>query len=352
MSEQIRQVPLSKLVESPDNPRKLFGNLTEFAKTLKGGVLQPLVAREVAGDKLELVIGHRRFRGAKLAGLKELPVIVREYTREQALEAMVIENVHREDVNPLELADSFAQMKKDFGLSGDDISDRVKMPRTKVHDLLSLNEHLIEASRKTVLNGKIGMQSAVWLARVRGERLQTAALEDVMKLAKKEGDLPPLRAVKKLIQAKYMGSDSATSKRQKAARERVRAAGAEVAFRRRVLQRLLTRVGELVERKHHLDETDMRTMAIATAEAAPNQEATQEVLARRGIKTTALGKVGATQLRSLVVELALAPYVQLDADGAYSSGTKVVAKAYGLSLSEIEKALEATENAEALFKKE
>lgn len=343
MSETIRQVPISKLVESNDNPRKLFGNLADFSKTLKGGILQPLVAREV-GDKLEIVIGHRRFRGAKLAGLKEVPVIVREYTRQQALEAMVIENVHREDVNPMELADSFAQMRQDFGLTGDQIGERVRMKRTDVYDLLNIHDNLLEPTKKALLGDKVSLANAIDLARVRGERLQNAALADALKLAK-PGEKPPVRAVRKLIQDRYM-SARRPSKKQRGAREH----GEEVAIRRRVVQRLLVRVAELVERRAHLDETDMRTMALAATEGPPTQETTREVFERRGLGPSKLAKVGATQLRSLVVELAIAAFVALEG-GEYSAGTKTVARAYGVSLAELEKSVEAEAKAEALFAK-
>lgn len=350
MGETIRQVQVARLQENPDNPRKLFGNLTEFSKTLKSGILQPLVARPLADDKLEVVIGHRRLRGAKLIGLKEVPVIVREYTRQEALTAMVVENVHREDVNPMELADSFAQMKQDFGLSGDAISDRVKMPRTQVYDLLSLHENLFEATRKMVLGGRLDTQHAVQLARVRGERLQGAALDDAMRLAKKEGGKPPLRALKLLIQGKYLATaKKGLTKRQRDARQESTKNSAEAGVRRQVVQRLLVRVVELVERRAHLDETDMRMMALAAAESPVSEVAVKGVFDRRNLKPSNLSKVGATQLRSLVVELALASFVALDDDGEHSAGAKTVAKAYGLNLAELEKGVDATNKAEALF---
>lgn len=349
MSEKVLQVPLSRLVENEDNPRKLFGNLTEFAKTLKGGILQPLVGVEQPDGQIRIVIGHRRYRGGKLAGLKEVPLILRDYTRQQALEAMIQENAHREDVNPMELADSLATMRHDFNLTLDQVAERVKLPRTKVHDLVSLHDNLFEATKQALLGGKLSEQSGVWLARVRGERLQNAALADALKLAK-DGEQPSVRAVKQLVQTRYLDKHRGVSKRSRRRHEAAAEQAAEVALRRKVVERLLVRVGELVERKHHLDETDLRTMAIAAAESEPDAEATAAVLERRGLSGGAskVGRLGATQLRSLVVELALAPFVQL-VDGEYSDGMKAVAKAYGVSLSELERAVTASEQAEALF---
>lgn len=344
MAEQIQMVPLSRLVENPKNPRKLFGNLTEFSKTLKGGVLQPLVATALPDGKLQIVIGHRRFRGGKIAGLKEVPVIIREYTDEDARTAMIVENYHREDVNPMELAESFAAMRQDFGLIGDQIADRVKLNRTEVYDLLALHDHALEPLKKAILGDKLGVHSGMQIARMRGERLQNTVLERALKLTKPGEKHPPVRAVKKLVQG-YLATAKRASKRKPEAKDN----GAEVALRKLVVKRLLVRVAELVERKHHLDETDLRTMAIATAEAALSAEATREVFERRGIRSDRLGKVGATQLRSLVVELALAPFVALGG-GDYSAGARIVAKAYGLSIAELEKNVTAKQAAEALFK--
>lgn len=348
MTVTARDVALSQLEESKSNPRKLFGNVADLAKSIEAqGMLQPITARQIdGGEKLEIIIGHRRFRAAKILGLKAVPVIVREMSDEEAQAAMIVENAHREDVNPIELADAFAKMRQDFGLNGDQIADRVKLPRTSVYDLLSLHDNLFEPAKKAMLSDKLGTISGITLSRVRGERLQNAALTEALKLTRPGEKHPPVRAVKKLVQDKYLSTPKrGVTKRQREAREH----GEEVALRRQAVKRLLVRVAELVERKHHLDEVDLRTMVVATAEVSRSIDATREVFARRGINTARMGKVGATQLRSLVVELALAPYVALDADGGYSAGTRVVAKAYGLSLAEIEKRAQATEAAEALF---
>lgn len=345
MSELTAQlIPLSKLRESGDNPRKLFGNLNELADSLRSqGMLQPAVARRNAEGDLEVVIGHRRFRAAKLAGLKTMPVFVREMSRQQALEAMLVENKQREDVNALELADGYAKLMNDFNLSADDVADRVGVSRSSVYTATSLLD-LMEPAKKALLQGKITASGAIEIVKVHGERLQLQALADAMKLSK-NGEPPSARAIQRLVRSKYLSTPKGgVSKRQREEREH----GADVALRKRVLVRLLGRIAELVERKPNLDETDLRTAAIALAEVGG--EAARQVFVRRGLRPDRL-KIGATQLRSLLVELALASWLRLDAEGDYEPAVKATAKAYGLSLSELSANVENESAANALFEK-
>lgn len=340
---KVQMLPPSALRESPDNPRKLFGDLDEFAKTLKSqGIIQPIIARATPQGP-EIVAGHRRTRAAKLAGLKEVPVIVREMSRQDALEAMIIENNEREDVNPLELADGFAKLQNDFGLSVDDIAERVGVVRATVFNTLNLLK-LAEPVQKAILAGKLPASAGYELYRVKGERLQLRAFEDALALGR-EGEPPSARAVKRLVQQRYaQDAKQGLSRRQREARTH----GAELALRRRALEMLLNRVGELIERKHHFDETDLRTMAAAKAETGG--ETAREVFQRHGARADRLSKVGPTQLRKLLAELAYAPWATLE-DGEYSAAAKALARAYGLSLSDMEKTAEATATAEGLFEK-
>lgn len=348
MADQLISVSLSDLHRSPDNMREDFGNIPLLAKSIdEQGMIEPIIVRKREEGGYFIVAGERRSLALKHLSKKKADVLLREYTREEAFLVTVSENAHRESFNAIELAASFAKMQAEFGYSGDIIAQRLKLKSTQVYDLLGLNKHALEPLKKAITSGKLGAQAGVQVARVQGERLQATALADALKLAK-DGEQPSLRAVKKLIQDRYLtkGRFGLTKKQKE-----TRLHGAGVHLRRKVVSRLLTRVGELVERKHHLDETDLRTMALAHAEASPSEEATREVFERRGIKPAGLAKVGAAQLRSLVVELALAPLVALDAGGNYSKGTKAVARVYALSLSELEKNVEAETAAEALFEK-
>lgn len=339
---QTKMVPLSKLAESPDNHRQHFGDLTELADSIRNqGILQPPLVRAV-GDGYELVVGHRRLRAAKLAGLREMPVLVTEMTPQAAQEARLAENLQRQDVGPLELADGYAKLMK-YGLTGEQVAKRLGIHRSSVFLTLRLLE-ISEPVKKALLAGKIGAVTASDLVSVDGERRQLAALNDALALGR-DGEPPSRRAVQRMLQKKYSGKAKGGLNKRELER---RAHGDEVALRRRVVARLLARVVDLVERKHHLDETDLRIAVLALAELGT--EPVREAFQRRGERPDRLGRVGATQLRSLLVEVALAPWVQLD-EGEYSAAVKATAKAYGVSLAELEKAVAAENSAEALFEK-
>ena len=115
----VHEVPVNKVVASPWQPRSNFGAeaLSELVDSIKvHGVLQPLLVREV-GKKFELVAGERRLRAAQAALLKKVPVIVIEASDEKALEIALIENLQREDLNPIEEAEGYALLQKNFNLT-------------------------------------------------------------------------------------------------------------------------------------------------------------------------------------------------------------------------------------------
>lgn len=352
MADQLISVPLSEIHPSPDQTRIDMGDVGALAKNIDevGLLFPPIIRKREDGPGYWLVDGERRWRATQKLGRKKIDCILRQYSREEAFIATVSANTARDSFNPVELAASFAKLKEEFHLSGDAIAQKLKLKSTLVYDYLALHSKALDSTKKAVTSGKLGAASAIEVARIAGERLQTQALEDVLRLAKKEGEQPRLRDVRKLIQSKYLTKTAGVSKSARSRQRRSAAAAAELTLRQGAVRLLLVRVGELVERRAHLDETDLRMMALATAEAEPSQEATREVFERRGLKPSGLSKVGATQLRSLVVELALAPFVALE-DGDYSAGTKAVARAYGISLGDIEKTVAATIQADALFEK-
>jgi ParB/RepB/Spo0J family partition protein len=346
MSEQVRMVALSRLRESADNPRKHFGDLTEMAKSIQAqGLIEPIIARQADGG-LEIVAGHRRARAAKLAGLKEVSVIVRELGRQEALETAIVENTERESLNALETAEGYAKLMSDFGLNADQVAERVGAKRSTVYQAVGLLD-LAEPVKRALTSGKISASHALEIGKVRtSERIQLQALGDVLKMSS-HGEKPSVRAVRRLIEKKYLAAASRHGN-SKAKRE-VKEHGVDVALRRRVVARLQRRIAEAVERRAQLDENDLRTVILALAET--QGETAREVFQRRGMRVDRLGKVGGAQLRSLVVELAIAPWLSLDEDGEYSDPVRATAKAYGLPLSELAANVEAEGAAEALFEK-
>ena len=128
-----------------EQPRKNFEEdaLLELADSIKQfGVLQPLIVQK-RNDYYEIIAGERRWRASKLAGLKEVPVIVKDYTRQEIVEISLIENIQRENLNPIEEAQAYKRLLTEFNLKQDEVAERVSKSRTAVTNsmrLLKLNE--------------------------------------------------------------------------------------------------------------------------------------------------------------------------------------------------------------------
>ena len=140
LGERIQSLPLSRIIPSPLQPRTEFRSehLAELVESIRErGIIQPLIVRQV-GDKYELIAGERRWRAATELKLPEAPVIVREATDREVLELALIENLQREDLNPIEEAVAYARLHRDFNLTQDDISKRVGKSRASVANAMRL----------------------------------------------------------------------------------------------------------------------------------------------------------------------------------------------------------------------
>jgi ParB family chromosome partitioning protein len=129
--ERVQLVNLKQIIPTPLQPRTVFReeNLEELVASIKEhGIIQPLICRR-NGDKFELIAGERRWRAAQKVGLNEAPVIVRDASDQDVLELALIENLQREDLNPIEEAVAFAKLAKDFGLKQEDIAQKVGKSR-------------------------------------------------------------------------------------------------------------------------------------------------------------------------------------------------------------------------------
>lgn len=138
--EQVQIVKLTKVEPSREQPRKQFDAdaLQELAESIKQfGVLQPLLVQKKE-DYYEIIAGERRWRASKLAGLKEVPVIVKEFTEQEAVEISLIENIQREDLNPIEEAVAYKRLMEEFHLKQDAIAERVSKSRTAVTNSMRL----------------------------------------------------------------------------------------------------------------------------------------------------------------------------------------------------------------------
>jgi len=142
-------------------PRKYFDDnkLEELVASIReNGVLQPILVQK-SDTGYELVVGERRWRAAKKAGLKKIPALIREVTDAQSLELAIIENIHRQDLNPIEEADAYARLSDEFALTQEMIAKKVGKSRTAVTNTLRLLK-LSRNIKEDLISGKISMGHA------------------------------------------------------------------------------------------------------------------------------------------------------------------------------------------------
>jgi ParB family chromosome partitioning protein len=135
------EVNINEIQTNPYQPRKEFTDekLSELAESIKiHGIIQPLLVREIAPDKYQLIAGERRLRAAKLVGLTEVPVVIREMTDQAMMEVALVENLQREDLNPIEEADAYQRLMNEFQLTQDEIAKKVGKSRPAIANMLRL----------------------------------------------------------------------------------------------------------------------------------------------------------------------------------------------------------------------
>jgi ParB family transcriptional regulator, chromosome partitioning protein len=153
----IKEVPVSQIEPNPYQPRQRFDEetLTGLTASIRElGVLQPILVRKVDDHRFELIAGERRWRAAKRAGLQFVPVIVREVTDTLSLQQALVENLHRDDLNPLEEASAYQQLIEDFGLTQEEIGQRVGKSRSAVANVLRLFQ-LPPQVQRSLAEGKL-----------------------------------------------------------------------------------------------------------------------------------------------------------------------------------------------------
>lgn len=160
--ERLVRLPVEQLERGRYQPRKDIqpDALRSLADSIKAqGVVQPLIVRPIGPDHYEIIAGERRWRASQLAGLAEVPVVVREIPDQAAIAIALIENIQREDLNPLEEADALVRLTEEFELTHAEAADAVGRSRAAVTNLLRLTELGPEAKR-FVREGKLAMGHA------------------------------------------------------------------------------------------------------------------------------------------------------------------------------------------------
>ena len=198
VSEQ-KSLPLDLLQANPDQPRRYFDTtaLQELADSIKEhGVIQPIIVTP-KGDGYEIVAGERRFRASKLAGLTEIPVVVRSMTGQKQLEVSLIENIQRRDLNTIETATAYAKLRDQFNLSAEKISERVyKSPSAVINTMrllklpkeaiVALAEGKITEGQARPLIGQDAELIAELIPRIIAEEWSARKVEQYMTNVKKQ----------------------------------------------------------------------------------------------------------------------------------------------------------------------
>lgn len=173
---------LSLIEPNKEQPRKEFDpeQLEELAESIRQyGVLQPIMVQK-NGELYEIIAGERRWRAAKIAGLKEIPVIIREFDKQKKMEISLIENVQRSDLNPIEEAMAYKQLIEEFGLKQEEIAERVSKNRATIANSLRLLK-LDPRIQELLIQGTISNGHARALLAIEDMEQQYAAAELIVK---------------------------------------------------------------------------------------------------------------------------------------------------------------------------
>ena len=203
-----RELPIASISPNPKQPRQVFDEeaLAELVTSIREvGLLQPIVVRQLGPDRYELVMGERRLRAARVAGLGEVPAIVRDTADDAMLRDALLENLHRQQLNPLEEAAAYAQLLEEFGTTHEELATRIGRSRPQVSNTIRLL-NLSAPVQRRVAAGVLSAGHARALlaiddaeaqdrlaARIVAEGLSVRAVEEIVAV----GDLPaPARSAR------------------------------------------------------------------------------------------------------------------------------------------------------------
>jgi len=164
-------------------PRKYFDDdkLEELVRSIReNGVLQPVVVQKGNKNGYELIVGERRWRASRKAGLKKIPVVIREVSDAESLELAIIENIHRQDLNPIEEAEAYSRLANEFGLTQEKLARRVGKNRTSITNTLRLLK-LPENIKEEIVAGRLSMGHARALLGLESERDMEALRREILK---------------------------------------------------------------------------------------------------------------------------------------------------------------------------
>ena len=180
----LKKLPLHKIEPNPDQPRRDFDpeELEELAESIRThGVIQPLTVREMANGYYQIIAGERRWRASRLAGLEEIPAVIIEADDKKAMELALIENLQRSDLNPVEEANGYDSLIREYGLTQEEAAARVGKSRPAVANALRLLS-LCEGVLDKVRSGELTAGHARAILQLKSEKKQLEAAQKISAL--------------------------------------------------------------------------------------------------------------------------------------------------------------------------
>lgn len=181
--EEVIYLDINRIFPGEQQPRRTFRDepLKELAASIKEkGVLQPVIVSRVGDGTFRLVTGERRWRATALAGLKKIPALIKNVASRDSLEIALIENIQREDLNPIETAEAFSRLITDFNLTQEDLSDKVGKDRATIANYLRLLK-LPEEIKTLIYNGSLSTGHAKAILAVDGKVNQIEVARKIIK---------------------------------------------------------------------------------------------------------------------------------------------------------------------------
>lgn len=172
--KELETIPINKIEPNQSQPRKNFNedSLQELADSIKQhGLIEPLIVQKGKKGFYQIIAGERRWRAAKIANLKEVPVVIKDYTKQEVMEIALIENIQREDLNPIEEAEAYDSLIKEFHLKQDEIAEKVSKSRVAITNALRLLK-LDERVRTMLVEDKLKSGHARALLAIENNDLQ------------------------------------------------------------------------------------------------------------------------------------------------------------------------------------
>lgn len=181
--EGVVTLKIIDVAPNPSQPRRHFDadKLSSLADSIKEhGVVSPILVKKAEKGMYLIVAGERRWRASKLAGLREIPCIIKDYSDKEVMEIALVENLQREDLNPIEEAEGYLNLMNSFGFTQEQVSERVGKSRSAIANVLRLN-NLSDEVKKLVSSGKLSQGHARTLLPIKDKKLQKEIADKIIK---------------------------------------------------------------------------------------------------------------------------------------------------------------------------